>query len=824
MIASHAVPPIRKWARQVALPLSFVIAAACGGGNAPGVRAPIGPPADGPVAIDLADRLPAARVLIETTSLDLRNPGDAGRLVTGWGRIEDHLESGTTFVWANAESSELVLDLVSASARRLVMRGWPYRYPDAPTQTVTAVVNGTTIGTSELGRILRRVEFDIPEGVLLPGRNRIRFNYGYAASPRDHQEGSKDRRRLAVAMEEVSLEPSSPPRDASRTSVMIEPGPAIRQSAGTAVVFDLVGPVDGVLDLGVAFQDGFDGAAEAWLRPQDGPPRRLVRFEGDGEAPGRRTVDLADVAERRFDLVLSAAGESGSVVWRQPVIRGGAAAVRRPANVVLIVVDTLRADTLGVYGGAANTPAIDRLAAEGVVFDHAYSHIPITGPSHSSMFTSLNVFEHGVFNNARVLDSEFDTLTEVMRASGRHTAGFVSLGVLHHDYGFDQGFERYADAFQRDWMKSGDEVLREVFEWLDGSFVDPFFLWVHFADPHEPYAPPGLDYPEIRVLHDGLEVGRVRADGRGGKVAFKLPAGDSTLRLELAQPGVGRTFRVPTARLLGGKYHLEPASGWVTSQSSERSHSGMLETGFPAEWKVRNAGSGGRGVLILHCTEVLSLDESRARYRLEVEAADTAVGHLLERLRRQGLLDNAVVALVSDHGEGMGDHGLVGHIDQLYNSLVHVPMILWSPNRVPAGRRISEPVSLVDLAPTLAGLAGVEAPEGSRGLSLTRTWEGGLEPRSFVLETHRPEAIEDLQALVWHGYKLIRQTSGGRVELYDLAADPKELQNLATDRPDVVAELMSELDRRLSGGSRAATEVELTEEERGRLRALGYIH
>ena len=159
-------------------------------------------------------------------------------------------------------------------------------------------------------------------------------------------------------------------------------------------------------------------------------------------------------------------------------------------NVLLIVVDTLRADHIGVYGSEIPTPNIDGVAARGVMFERAYSHIPITGPSHSSLFTGLLPFEHGVHNNAQILDSRFGTLAEILRDHGRSTAAVVSLGVLNQEFGFGRGFTTYRDQFEHSWWKDADEVNQEVFEILAGDLAAPFFLWAHYSDPHEPYAPP----------------------------------------------------------------------------------------------------------------------------------------------------------------------------------------------------------------------------------------------------------------------------------------------------------------------------------------------
>ncbi len=810
--------------RSLSLVVSATAALIGCGVDTAGDRADVGrpgPPPAGPLAVDLVAAVPGARVFVERDRLDFGDPAESVRLVTGWGRAEEHLESGVTFAWANAPSSELVLDVVGSGPRQLVLHGWPYRAPDGSTQTVRLSVNGREVGLEPIGRVRRKVEFEVPDGVLVPGRNTVRLDYAYVASPADSQPGSKDRRQLAVAFDELELEPVVHRSPGDVPPPVVESGGVIRQAAGTAVVFGARGPDDGVFAVSADITPDADGVAEVWARPEAGDARLLMRFTPGSIGSRDRIADLTDLAGRRVDLVLALSGSRGEVRWTGPRVIGREPTTSRPPNILLIVVDTLRADAVGIYGGGAATPVMDRLAAEGVVFDRAVSHIPITGPSHSSMFVSLPPYGHGVLNNASVLADDFVTLAEVARDAGRTTAGFVSLGVLHHEYGFAQGFERYADAFHRDWMKDAGTVLDEVFAWLDGSFLEPFFACVHFSEPHEPYSPPGLEYPRVRVLHDGREVGHVVADGRAHSFALDVPGGPSDLELRLDGPSDGRMFRVPVLRVLGGGFEVEPTTGW----DARRSPTNSPRTTLPATARLVNERGARRGVLVVHCVEELTEAEIRERYALEVEAVDRAIGTLLERLRVRGHLDDAVVIVTSDHGEGLGDHGLIGHIDQLYDSLVHVPLIIWSPGRVPGGLRITDPVALSDLAPTVTDLAGLDAPEAWSGQSMTAAWNGGWHPRPIVLETHRPEAEEDLLGLVWNGLKLIRRPVGTpRVELYDLAADPRELADLAGARPADVADLEAILDRQLSAARERAATADLSDEEKAQLRALGYLH
>ena len=186
-------------------------------------------------------------------------------------------------------------------------------------------------------------------------------------------------------------------------------------------------------------------------------------------------------------------------------------------NVVVITIDTLRADRLGCYGfEQARTPRIDALAAEGVRADRAMAAVPITLPSHTTIFTGLNPPAHGVRDNGmyRVPD-EAETLAERLKAEGYRTQAFVSAWVLHHRFNLDQGFDGYEDVLADEGSpemfrvpeRSGKETMDGVLKWLDATGAppkeSPFFLWVHLFDPHQPYAPPAEDAQASPTLYDG---------------------------------------------------------------------------------------------------------------------------------------------------------------------------------------------------------------------------------------------------------------------------------------------------------------------------------
>jgi len=496
-------------------------------------------------------------------------------------------------------------------------------------------------------------------------------------------------------------------------------------------------------------------------------------------------------------------------------------------NVLLIVVDTLRADHVGVYGADIATPNIDSLAARGVTFTQAYAHIPITGPSHASLFTSLLPFEHSVHNNGQILDRKFQTLAELLRDSGRNTAAVVSLGVLKQRFEIGRGFDMYRDDFGHDWMKDASQVNQEVFEILEGGFAPPYFVWVHYSDPHEPYAPPNLEYTRVPLALNGEAIGELTANGRGQSFEIELQPGVNRLRFRDVGANRSRLFRLTNIRLGDRSLEVRPPEEWRTRE--KRVGRPAYQGRFPATVELVNPSPEvRRAVLETACKPVLKREEIIDRYALEVEYTDRQIGLLLSRLGERGLLEDTLIIFASDHGEGLGEHNHIGHISQLYDSLLRVPLIMSYPGRLPEGVVIEEPVSLVDVLPTVSDLFALPTPEIVSGVSLLPLIDGtAVASRPVFGVTYRPEAYSDKEAVVARGHKYIHSLTDDREweELYDLRNDPGELQDLAPSAPEILEELRSMLSSRLEGAAMAAVnEAELSEEEIKRLRELGYIH
>jgi len=386
--------------------------------------------------------------------------------------------------------------------------------------------------------------------------------------------------------------------------------------------------------------------------------------------------------------------------------------------VVLISIDTLRADHLPVYGyRAVRTPAIDALAADGIVFDNAYAHAPQTLPSHISILSGRLPFEHGVRDNLGFTVKPGETLLPAMlRDAGFATGGFVSAYVLREETGIASGFERYDGQLPPaspeiplgDLQRSGPATLAAADQWLDGLRSPRFFLFFHIYEPHSPYAPPAR-------------------------------------------------FR------------------------------------------------------------------DYAPYDGEVAYADEIVGSLVASLKRRGVYDDALILLLSDHGEGLGDHGEQEHGLFLYRETIRVPLIVKLPSRENAGRRISAPVQHIDLVPTILDWLNMPARSQLRGRSLRAALTGGTIPDQGLyaeaLYSRYHFGWSELVALTDTRYKYIRAP---RDELYDLHQDANERDNLVAQRPSVQAAMRSALER-LTAGAAIEAPGAVSADARERLRALGYV-
>jgi choline-sulfatase len=427
-------------------------------------------------------------------------------------------------------------------------------------------------------------------------------------------------------------------------------------------------------------------------------------------------------------------------------------------NVLLVTIDTLRADHCSAYGyGRPTTPTLERLARRGVLFETAYAPIATTTPSHATMLTGRLPREHGLIRNGQALPTGQPTLTDILRLAGYRTAAFVSSFALDHRFGLARGFETYDDDFgpaapprSEPWEghrldgafdRTADRTCRRALGWLGvqgylGPPVPgrpPFFLWVHFFDPHDPYSPP---------------------------------------------PAHERLFPPPGPQ--------------------------------PSE-----------------------LDRQIARYDGEIHFADSELGRLLDELDRVGLLAQTMTIVAGDHGEGLMQHGHMGHGLMIYEEAVRVPLLVLWPRAVRGPRRVAGPVQLLDLTPTVLDLLGKPLRTDGHGRSLAGILRGQESPdpqrdvflqrRQYLTETVGSVHVKGEKIAVREGrWKYIEAPEEGTYELYDLDADPHELRNLYQPSVSQASLLAGKL-QAWRQSVRPPPLLSVSDEDARRLRSLGYV-
>ena len=500
-----------------------------------------------------------------------------------------------------------------------------------------------------------------------------------------------------------------------------------------------------------------------------------------------------------------------------------------PVNVVFLVIDTLRADAVLDPAGRYDTPNLDRLGSEGVVFPRAFSAAPMTLPSHMSLFSSRPPLETKVLNNGQRVPADLPLLADWLAQNGYHTRAVLSLATLNpldRSASPSRGFASY-DVDYWDIAMAEDTTRRIAASLAKRDAAKPLFLFAHFADPHEPYDAHGSEVRSVQVLKDGKPFEQILvSDTNQCSRQIELGSGRTAFEFQAVDTPPER-FRV---RRFECREDGKPVPiTWEIGKQMERVSKARIVVDRGDRPKARCE-------LRFWVNDVPESDDTvRQRYALEVAYVDRQIGELLAELERQGLYRDSLIVFTSDHGEAMGEKKMFGHVERLTDEQIHVPLIVKLPSVDPrepelehAARKL---VTHLDVVPTLLELIGIPALPGPRGTSL-------LDPHETVhiAETHRPEARRTQVALRDERFKMVYFPADPEVdppqperfELYDLVADPGELKNVFAKRngersawPDQLRLLHEES----KGSFQAGGGTESDEERRAReemLRALGY--
>ncbi len=471
---------------------------------------------------------------------------------------------------------------------------------------------------------------------------------------------------------------------------------------------------------------------------------------------------------------------SGHGAWAWSGVRDARAAPSHEArpNVVIVTLDTVRADHFGALGNAdIDTRHFDRVAHEGTLFTAASAVAPVTGPSHTALFTGTGPWENGVLLNGIPVPPERRMLAERLADEGYTTGAFVSAFVLEGGLGFDRGFSVYDDEFSALRGKSrllGDRFLGMLARRLDPDAVlerrgadtvdlalaweaeqaAPYFLWVHLFDAHGPYTPP--------------------------------PPYDTR---------------------------------YYSGDPRDPAHTSMLGVSGYAPYLAKSLEG------------ITDLEYVLAQYRGEVSYADAQLGRLMDALD----LDHTLLVVVGDHGESLGEHGQwFDHGDDVYETSVHVPFAMRWPGKVPV-QRIDTPVDGTDLAPTVLaalglprdGTSGIDALAEARAHGASMTFDRAAnqaerEAGRITQPKYRMASIRGLSS------RWVHAELSGTGEYFELATDPRGEHDVAPATLGTAegAQLLGLLRGESEGlfrGDTSRSAAELSAEDRAMLEQLGYL-
>jgi arylsulfatase A-like enzyme len=476
-----------------------------------------------------------------------------------------------------------------------------------------------------------------------------------------------------------------------------------------------------------------------WMRLPSSLVFRKPLIEQGPQAQNESTISRRDfLVTMGVTLGGLAVGVSG---FDQIVEKSKLASLRisskRSLNVLLIVLDTVRAKSLSLYGyEKPTTPQLERIAKNGTLFENARANAPWTLPSHASMFTGRYPHELSC-GWVEPLDATYPTLAEVLVDAGYETAGFVAnLDYCIREFGLNRGFIHYEDyrasigeligdtalsgAIARELLPSlGDHQIlgrknaasinNDFLSWLDQRKVShPFFAFLNYYDAHDPYIPPA-DFAR--------------------------------------------------------KFMMVPSSGVVQYNK--------MDTISPEETR--------------------GLSEA---YDASIAYIDHQVGLLYDELARRGILDDTFVIITADHGEQFGEHKLYSHGNSLYRPLLYVPLLLLLPGKVPGRTFLNNEVSLHEIPATVVDLLGIKTNLHFPGASFSRFWLNARGNKQDALPlisevqkgigtpTWYPGSKGAMAALIYHEIKYIMNSGTGMEELYDLKSDPQEQNNLAFVKSD----------------------------------------
>ena len=417
-----------------------------------------------------------------------------------------------------------------------------------------------------------------------------------------------------------------------------------------------------------------------------------------------------------------------------------------PPNVVFIIIDTLRADHTNMGDDeTGETPALKKLFKnDSAYFGSSYSNAPWTLPSISSMITSKFPSEIGVVKRNSKIDEKFITLAEVLKENGYKTHGVITHIFLKKKYGLGQGFDTYLEKIDSSdnnlFSITSPVVTSEAIKIIEESRGKPFFMFLHYFDPHYRY----IDH-----------------EGNSSYSGPFLPDKNESKKAEIIKENL---------------------------------------------------------------FSMNDLDYFKECYRSEIRFTDMHIERVIEKLKQQGLYENTIIVIVSDHGEEFGERGTLGHGQSLFDEQTLIPFILKLPENFEKKVNIRPSFSNIDISPTILDVAGIKIPESFRGISIL----AGKGPETIFMEVNEKkyDTLYNQCAIVHKGWKLIKNFENNKFELYDLNGDKAEKNDLFNSNKKMffsMYKILKRYIRMIEDNKHISQKTKLTAEELKKLETLGYI-
>lgn len=729
--------------------------------------------------ISLVDAFPLADIQMETAAIDFGAPGSENFLVQGWapgGSMDGH-----SFAWATGSSSDLRLTIQQPRALELSIVGWPLVFPEAEPQNVVVKLNGKAFGRFHLQpqRKPQEHRFRLPARLQKKGENRLTLHYSHSRRLADVLPGSKDARNLAVAWSSLRLVGVQAPNEPRILS-----GPensALVLPVRTTVDYFFRLPSGGSLSIerlrsvGGSQLPDQQSVLEVTMIAAERPDEEIVEML---RTPAQGVTLTLPASKEPIRISLrsrssaSSLRERGGVVVQNPVVvtnhspedseaadwkKAAPISIGSPPNVLIYLVDTLRADHLGCYGYHKPTsPSIDTFSSQATLFTSAMAQSSWTRPTVASLFTGLYAEAHGTNTRTDALPESLPTMAEVFSDAGYATAAFVVNGNVAPEFGFARGFQTYrllrSPGLEKGENARSDLVNSAAFEWLERRPRDqPFLLYLHTADPHGPYVPPSPYRQRFASKVDNPETGKLHMLQRIKRERVR----DQALAADLV-----------------------------------------------------------------------------ALYDAEIAHNDHQFGRLLDKLEELKATESTLVIFLSDHGEEFLDHGGWGHGNSLYQEQIHVPLIIKFPYNFAVGENVKFTVRQIDILPTLLEFIGLQVPPGVQGTSFLKQIDSPSAvdgPDTFAylqLDGREIENVISAGKELIH-YRAEPSSVGHRFELYDIKTVGKVTDELAQRNPIWLGYLRSlqRLHRHRSRPrAKRSLQLEMSEELRQNLRALGYLN